>query len=267
MRVFALPNGLRYPSGRPIINCIPLSEGELISSMLSISADEGFVFMTTRQGVVKKVELEQFKHVRSSGIIAIHLDEGDLLEHVFLTNGAHDIMLLANSGKSIRFSEDHVRCTGRSSRGVRGITLEGDQHIVSALAISEKERSALLLTASENGYGKCTAISEYRTQSRGGVGVIAMSTSKRNGPLIGGIVVHTEDQAFMLTHLGRTLRTALSNISVQSRNTQGVRLVRLNENDVLKKLERIDKDLLFLQSDAPLEHIENDDSEEHSTPQ
>ena len=258
LRVFELPSGIRYPSGKPIINCIALSEGEKISSMLAVSQDTGYVFMTTHLGVVKKVELRAIKHTRSNGIIAIDLDERDLLEHVFLTSGEHHIMLLSNSGKSIRFPENQVRPTGRSSRGIRGMMLGKDKWIVSALAIAEQNNDAMLLTASENGYGKCTPIDEYRMQARGGMGVIAMSTSSRNGQLVGGILVHQGDQAFLLTRNGRTLRTSLESISVQSRNTQGVRLVKLNDNDLLQKLEKIDKNLVFLQSDEPLEEIEQD---------
>jgi len=258
LRVFELPSGVRYPSGKPIVNCIALSEGEKISSMLSVSQDTGYVFMTTHLGVVKKVELRSIKHTRSNGIIAIALDEGDLLEHVFVTSGDHHIMLLSDSGKSIRFPENQVRPTGRSSRGIRGMMLAPGQGIVNALAIAENNHQSMLLTASEQGYGKCTLIDEYRVQARGGMGVIALNTSKRNGALIGGICVESGDQAIFLTRNGRTLRTSLDHISVQSRNTQGVRLVKLNDHDHLKKLERIDKDLVFLQSDEPLEEIESE---------
>ncbi len=262
MRVFELPSGLRYAAGKPIVNCVALSEGEEISSMLAVSQEEGFVFMTTRLGVVKKVELKAIKHTRSNGIIAIDLDEGDRLEHVFITSGAQHIMLLSNKGKSIRFPENQVRPTGRSSRGIRGMTLGAQQWIVSALAIGENNHEAMLLTGSVNGFGKCTPIDEYRIQARGGMGMIAMSTSARNGALVGGILVHEGDQAFLLTKNGRTLRTSLESISVQSRNTQGVRLVKLNDHDTLKKIEKIDKNLIFLQADAPLEEVAPDSSPE-----
>ncbi len=266
VRVYELPNGIKHSAGKPIIHCLNLSEGEEISAMVSVCATDpiGFAFMTTRYGVVKKVELASVAFPRSNGVIAIALDEGDLLDHVFITQGTHEVMLLASHGKSIRFSEDDVRPTGRSSRGVRGMTLPDGHKIVTALGISQqaKANEPMILTASANGYGKCTALEEYRLQSRGGLGILAMNASERNGSLIGGLVVHKGDQAFLLTKFGRTLRTSLESIAISSRNTQGVRLVRLKENDLLKKIERIDKDLFFLDS-SESESIEIENTTEN----
>jgi DNA gyrase subunit A len=245
LRVFSLPSGSRYAGGKPIVNCLPLSEGEKISALLTVkNFDEpGYVFMTTRLGVVKKVDLSQFAHTRSSGIISIDLDEGDLLEHAFLTDGSKDIMLFANNGKAIRFHEDEVRSTGRSSRGVRGMRLNPEkQHIISAVALDVDQEEMMILTASCHGYGKCTYVKQFLAQARGGMGVIAMSCSTRNGEMIGALLVHANDHVMFLTEQGMILRTQISAISVSSRNTQGVRLLRLKEDDLLRQIQSISID-------------------------
>jgi len=236
------------------VNCISLGEGETISAMLAVSNWDGFVFMTTRHGVVKKVALNLFKNTRSSGIIAIALDDNDCLDHVFLTNGQNDIMLFNTNGKAIRFDEEEVRPTGRNSRGIRGMTLKEGATIVSAIGLDRSIQDAqLLLTASLHGYGKCTPVDQYRVQSRGGMGVIAMNDSPRNGQLIGAILAHPGDHLLFLTEQGRSLRTPLENIALRSRNTQGVRLVKIGDTDRLCRLERIDKQFVTINDESDLE--------------
>lgn len=243
IRVFSLPSGARYAAGKPIVNCLPLAENEKISALLPIKEFQGYAFMTTERGVVKKVDLSSFANTRSTGIIAIDLDEDDQLPFAFITSGQQDIMLFTSTGKAIRFHEDDVRPTGRSSRGVRGILAPG-ANIVSAFALCpDKEGDKFILSASEKGYGKCTSVSEFHAQNRGGMGVIALTCSERNGAMIGALLVSRDDQVMLLSRHGMMLRTDLQNIPVTSRNTQGVRLVRLNTDDALAYLECIDASL------------------------
>lgn len=272
LRVFSLPAGSRYAAGKPIVNCLPLSEGETISALLTVkSFDDGqYVFMTTRQGVVKKVELSQFAHTRSSGIISIDLDEGDFLEHAFLTDSKKEIMLFASNGKGIRFHEGEVRATGRSSRGVRGMRIAATHHIISAMAIDSEQEDLMILTASCNGYGKCTYIKQFLVQARGGMGVIAMSCSTRNGQMIGALLVQSSDHVMFLTEQGMILRTPIEAISVTSRNTQGVRLLKLKEEDQLRQIQAItiddseeielsNEDMLILEPSADIEDLDEND--------
>lgn len=244
IRVFSLPSGARYAAGKPIVNCLPLMENEKISALLPIQTFEGYAFMTTEKGVVKKVDLKSFANTRSNGIIAIDLDEDDNLPYAFITSGSHEIMLFTSQGKSIRFCESEVRPTGRSSRGVRGI-MAPKAHIVSAFAVDpENDEQRLILSASAHGFGKCTPLSEFNAQSRGGMGVIALTCSDRNGAMIGALLVSPGDQTMLLSKQGMMLRTDLENIPVTSRNTQGVRLVRLKNDDTLAYIEGIDSSLM-----------------------
>ena len=241
LRVFELPSGSRNAAGKPIVNCLPLSEGETISALLTVKSfdDDQYIFMTTQQGTVKKVSLNQFTNTRSSGLICIDLDEGDLLQHAFITDSTREIMMFGSHGKAIRFAEEDVRPTGRASRGVRGMRIPDDSHIVSAFAIDINQTDLNILTASLNGFGKCTPVELFTPQSRGGMGVIAMSCSPRNGQMMGALLVHSNDHVMFLTSQGMILRTPIDSISISSRNTQGVRLVKLNDDDTLTQIQCI----------------------------
>jgi DNA gyrase subunit A len=247
LKVYKLPLAGRGGRGKPIVNLLPLAEGERISAMLPIReyADDQYVFMATRQGTVKKVPLEAFSRPRASGIIAVGLDEGDQLAGVELTNGSHEVMLLTTQGKSIRFHESDVRAMGREATGVRGITVS-DGHEVNALIVLKE---GLILTVSENGFGKLTDPTEWSTQGRGGQGVIALQLSERNGRMVGALQVHPDDDLLLISQNGTLVRTAANQVSIVGRNTQGVRLMRLDDGDKLVSLARIDAAMAVLEDE------------------
>ncbi len=253
MKVYELPNASRASRGKPIVNLLPLIEGERINAILPISefSDDRYVFMATASGTVKKTSLKNFSRPRASGIIAVDLADGDQLVGVNITDGEQDIMLFSSSGKAIRFHETDVRPMGRISRGVRGIRLKSEQQVISLIIASEGD----ILTATENGYGKRTQISEYPVHNRGGQGVIAISTSERNGNAIGAVSVCEEDEVMFITNGGTLVRTKCNEISTMGRNTQGVRLINLSNDEQLIGLERI------VESDNEEELSEEDLSE------
>ena len=238
LKVYQLPQASRGSRGKPIVNLLSLQEGERISAMLSIKEYEQgkFVFMATSFGTVKKTSLALFSRERASGIIAVDLEEGDKLVGAAITDGTRDILLFTTGGKAIRFGEDEVRAMGREAAGVRGVRLADDQR-VNALIIANE---GLVLTASERGYGKLTPLEEYPKHGRGGQGVIALQVTDRNGPMVGAILVSPDDEIMLLSQGGALVRTPVSDISVVGRNTQGVRLMRLDEGDRLSGLERLD---------------------------
>ena len=223
--------------GKPIVNLLPLEEGERINAVLPIKEydDESYVFMATSGGTVKKTPLSQFSRPRSSGIIAIDLRD-DRLVDVAITDGKSEILLVASSGKGIRFAEEDVRPMGRGAAGVRGIKMT-DGHELIGLTIV---REGLILTATENGYGKRTEIEDFPVQGRGGQGVIAIQTSERNGRTVGAAQVGSEDEIMLISSNGTLVRTAVSDISVQGRNTQGVRLIRVESDQRLVGVARIE---------------------------
>jgi DNA gyrase subunit A len=239
-KVYTLPQASRNSRGRPINNLLPLQENEKITALLGVRHfdDMHFVFMATEQGVVKKTALSAFSRPRTNGIRAVELDEGDQLINVVLTNGSREIMLFSNEGKAVRFNENDVRPTGRSSRGVRGITLKPKQTVVSLIAVVEENID--ILTATENGYGKRTPAGEYRLTSRGAQGVISIQTSDRNGSVVGAIAVTTTDEIMLITSGGVLVRTRVSEVSQIGRATQGVRLINLGQGEKLVSLERVD---------------------------
>lgn len=240
LKVYQLPQAGRTSRGKPIINLLPLQEGERISAIMAIqqfSADH-FVFMATEQGTVKKVSLMDFSRPRSSGIIAIDLEETDHLVGVGLTHGDNDVMLFTNAGKVIRFHEGQVRCMGRNARGVRGVKLAEKQRLISLIIVQE---TGDILTATENGYGKRTPVDDYRLTGRGGQGVISIQVSQRNGDVVGALQVVPSDQVMLITNRGTLVRTRVEEISVVGRNTQGVRLINLNEGEKLSGLQRIEE--------------------------
>jgi DNA gyrase subunit A len=238
LKVYQLPQASRGSRGKPIVNLLPLQPGERISAMLAIKEfEEGkYVFMATSLGTVKKTSLALFSRPRTSGIIAVALDEGDKLVGVAITDGTKDILLFTTGGKAIRFLEDEVRPMGREAAGVRGVKLSDDQR-VNALIVAEQ---GYILTASANGFGKLTPLEEFPTHGRGGQGVIALQVTDRNGGMVGALQVSLDDEIMLMSQAGVLVRTPVKDISVVGRNTQGVRLIRLEEGDQLSGLERID---------------------------
>jgi DNA gyrase subunit A len=236
--VYTLPEGSRTSKGRPIINSVPLAEGERITVVLPIQEfDDGhYVFMATANGVVKKTPLKDFANVRRSGINAAGLDEGDHLIGVAITNGENDIMLFSDAGKAVRFAESDVRPMGRNARGVRGMQLEDGQQIIALLVAGDETQT--VLTATENGYGKRTEVSEYTRHGRGTKGMIAIQTSERNGKVVAATLVKETDEIMMLTQKGKIVRTSVSDIRVLKRATQGVTLIGLKD-DILAAVQRI----------------------------
>lgn len=238
LKVYQLPQATRQSKGKPIINLLPLEQQERINTILPIKTFESdqCVFMATAHGVVKKVALEQFSRPRTSGIIAIDLDKGDSLVGVTLTCCDREIMLLTSAGKAIRFHEKEVRSMGRTARGVRGIKLGKEQTVIALIIIDEQ---GTILTATENGYGKRTPVGEYRSTKRGGQGIISIRVSKRNGKAIGAVQVNDNNEIILISDRGTLVRLRVSEITTVSRNTQGVRLINLTQNEKLITVAKV----------------------------
>ncbi len=241
LKVYQLPQAGRQARGRPLVNLLPLQDGERVTAVLPLNhKDQGqYVLMVTRQGVSKKCLLENFSRPRSAGLIAVDLAENDELVEVGLTDGESDILLFTSAGKVIRFSEGHVRAMGRTARGVRGIKLKSDQAVISMLIINSATDEAKVLIATENGYGKRTELSDFPRKNRGGQGVIAIKVGERNGPVVGAQLVLDDDDLILITGGGRLVRTRAKEITVVGRNTQGVRLMRLGEEEQLTSLGKV----------------------------
>jgi DNA gyrase subunit A len=237
LKVYELPQAGRASRGKPIVNLLPLEEGERINAILPVREYEAdkFVFMATANGTVKKTPLVDFSRPRASGIIALDLVEGDQLVGVAVTDGQRDIMLFSSAGKVIRFKEEGVRSMGRVSRGVRGIRLGEGQSVIAMILADE----GCVLTATENGYGKRTLIDDYPVYGRGGQGVIAIQSSERNGAVVGAVLVSEEEEIMLITDGGTLVRTRVAEVSTMGRNTQGVRLINLTKDEKLIGLERI----------------------------
>ncbi|MDT8311434.1 MAG: DNA gyrase subunit A, partial [Methylophaga sp.] len=237
-KVYELPQGGRTARGKPIINLLPLDEGERINAVLPIREFEAdkFIFMATASGTVKKTPLVDYSRPRANGIIAVDLKEDDVLVDVALTDGLSDVMLFSSNGKVIRFPETDVRSMGRVSRGVRGMRL-GDGVKIISLIIARPEGP--ILTATEFGFGKRTNLEEYRVQGRGGQGIISIQTSARNGQVVGAVQVDDEDQIMLITNGGTLVRTPVKHVSLVGRNTQGVKLINLTKDEKLVGLERV----------------------------
>jgi DNA gyrase subunit A len=242
LKVYELPQAGRTAKGKPMVNLLPLATDEKINAILPVKSfdHEHYVFMATSNGTVKKTALSAFSRPLSSGIIAIKLSDNDQLVGVGLTDGNKEIMLFGSKGKAIRFCESQVRNMGRSARGVRGIRLDvkRNEKVVSLLVV-DKNSEDTVLTATENGFGKCTPVNEYRLTARGAQGVISIKTSERNGSVIGSIVVNNEDDVMFITNTGMLVRTPVQGIRVTGRNAQGVTLIRLSKEETLVGLERI----------------------------
>lgn len=239
LKTYEVPEGSSSSRGKPIVNLFPLLEGEKITAVLPVKEfDEGhYVFMATMSGTVKKTPLSAFANPRKSGIIAVGLDAGDHLIGVAITDGDFDVMLFSNAGKAVRFSENDVRPMGREARGVRGMMLEPAQSVISMLVAKGEEQS--VLTATENGFGKRTAIAEYTRHGRGTKGMIAIQTPDRNGGLIGAVLVSDSDELMLISTGGVLIRTLVSDIREMGRSTQGVTLINLDEGTKLAGIEKV----------------------------
>ncbi len=288
LRTFEIPEASRASRGRPMVNLLPLEEGERITAMLEIDletlnaqaeaegvsdedmpeladvaeevesddaddgqeydeADGAYIFMATAKGTVKKTPLTQFSRPRSSGLIALRLEEGDTLIAAAITDGSRHVMLFSDGGKVIRFKESKVRQMGRTARGVRGMRMPEGQQLISMLI---PEEGAYILTASENGYGKRTELPEFPLRGRGGQGVIAQVQNERNGKLVGAVQVQDGEEIMLITDQGTLVRTRVDEVSSQSRNTQGVTLIRLTKGETLVGIERVQEPALDDEDDS-----------------
>ena len=239
LKVYEVPEGARNARGKPIVNLFPLLEGEKITAVLPVQTfdDDHFVFMATAQGTVKKTALTAFSNPRKAGIIAVGLDDGDHLVGVAITNGECDVMLFSDAGKAVRFPEGDVRPMGREARGVRGMNIEDSQRVIAMLVAQDESLS--VLTATENGYGKRTPVTEYTRHGRGTKGMIAIQTSERNGKLVGACLVSTSDEVMLISNGGVLIRTRVADIRELGRATQGVTLINLDEGTVLAGIEQV----------------------------
>jgi DNA gyrase subunit A len=238
LKVYELPQAGRGARGKPMVNLLPLEEGEKINALLPVKHydEQHFVFMATRAGTVKKTPLASFSRPRSTGIIGVDLHDNDQLVGVALTDGDREIMLVSSGGKAIRFHEHEVRHMGREAAGVRGIRLSSGQELIALIVIGEGP----VLTASAAGYGKLTPLAEFPPHGRGGQGVIALQTSDRNGDTVAALQVVPGQEIMLISSSGTLVRTTVDEISVQGRNTQGVRLIRLGEGERLVGIERVE---------------------------
>jgi len=239
LKVYEVPQGSRISRGKPIVNLLPLEEGEKINAVLPVSefVEDKYVFFATSNGTVKKTPLNDFSRPMKRGIIAINLDEGDHLIGVEVTDGKHDVMLFSNGGKAVRFDENDVRPTGRASRGVRGMKLAPKQQVISLLVAENEQQS--VLTATENGYGKRSPIVEYTRHGRGTQGMIAIKTSERNGKVVAATLVNVEDEIMLIGTSGVLIRTRVKEIREMGRTTQGVTLMNVEKGEKLAGLSRI----------------------------
>ncbi|MES2975900.1 MAG: DNA gyrase subunit A [Pseudomonadota bacterium] len=243
LKVWEVPQGSRGSRGRPIVNMFPLQEGEKINVVLPLTGSnrsfpaDHYIFMATSMGTVKKTALDEFNNPRKGGIIAVNLDDGDYLIGAALTDGKHDVMLFSDGGKAVRFDENDVRALGRNTRGVRGMDLPDGQSVIAMLVAEDEQQS--VLTATENGYGKRTSITEYTRHGRGTKGMIAIQQSERNGKVVAATLVHVDDEIMLITDKGVLVRTRVSEIRELGRATQGVTLIGLDEGSKLSGLQRI----------------------------
>jgi DNA gyrase subunit A len=275
LKVYQLPLASRNARGRPIVNILPLEDDERITAILPIKEfeEDKFVLMATANGVVKKTSLTMYSRPRSSGIIAVNLNEGDELIGVAITHGDDDIMLFSDAGKVVRFNEKlrdsetgavkldpetgeellALRPMGRTATGVRGIKMPDGQKVVSLIV---PRGDGAVLTATENGYGKRTPLEDYPAKSRATQGVVSIKVSDRNGKVVGAVQVDENDEIMLISNAGTLVRTRVSEVSTVGRNTQGVRLIRTGENEQLVALQRIEEI-----EDAELIEAEGDEAE------
>jgi DNA gyrase subunit A len=236
-----LPQGGRSAKGKPLVNLLALSEHENITAVLPVSEFQSncHVLMATAAGVIKKVPLDHFARPRSSGIIAISLDNNDHLIGAGITNGNHDVMLFTSAGKAIRFHEEDVRAMGRNARGVKGVQLGPGQTTI-AMIIAEPGTD--ILTVTENGYGKRTNIDQYPRRHRASKGVIAIQSTEKNGSVISAVQVSAQDEVMLISDQGTLVRLATQDISVMGRNTQGVKLISVGRGERVVGLQSINEE-------------------------
>ncbi len=264
LKTYEIPQANRTSKGRSIVNIIPLAEGERVTTMLPVQeyAADHYVFMATRFGTVKKTELQSFSRPRTAGLIALDLDEGDTLIGAAITDGTRDVMLFSSGGKAVRFAEEEVRPLGRAARGVRGIRLGEGQHVVSLII---PESDTFILTASQNGFGKRTPIADFPRYGRGSQGVIAIQCTDRNGQLVSAVQIVDADDVMLISDQGTLVRTRAGEISVVGRNTQGVRLIRLSDDEHLVSVERIEESLLDKMADVNSETTDAETTDTEAT--
>ncbi|MEO2180732.1 MAG: DNA gyrase subunit A [bacterium] len=259
LRVFQIPPASRTARGRPVINILPLDKDEKITAMLPVHqyTENEFIFMVTLNGTVKKTPLMDFARQRSTGLIAIELEEGNTLVSAAITDGTRDVMLFGSGGKVIRFKESDVRAMGRTARGVRGIKLKAGQKVISLMIPDE---DGLVLIASHKGYGKRSKIEEFSVIGRGGQGVIGMKTSERNGDVVGAVQVFPGDEAILISDKGTLVRIPTDQVSTQGRNTQGVRLINLTRDEHLVGMAAVDEP-----EGAEFDDVDEDDDEDQGS--
>lgn len=238
LKVYELPQAGRQAKGKPIVNLLPFEKDERLNAVLTTREypEDQFLFFVTKAGTVKKTPLSEYSRPRANGIIAISLSEDDELVDVEITDGKQDIMLFSNAGKSVRFNEEDVRSMGRGAGGVRGMRLEDDQRVIALCVVKEE---GAILTITENGYGKRTPISDYPTKGRGGKGILSIMCSERNGEAVYAVQVEEDEHIMLVTNNGTLVRTRVAEISTSGRNTQGVRLIRTNEQEKLIAVAKI----------------------------
>jgi len=255
LKVWEVPQGSRNSRGKPIVNMFPLQPGEKITVVLPVTGEnrsfpaDHYIFMATALGIVKKTPLDDFSNPRKAGIIAVTLDEGDFLIGAALTDGQHDVMLFSDGGKAVRFDEADVTPHGRQSRGVKGMTLEEGQAVIAMLVAEDETQS--VLTATQNGYGRRTSITEYTRHGRGTKGMIAIQQSGRNGKVVAATLVRANDEIMLITDKGVLVRTRVSEIRELGRATQGVTLIALDNGATLSGLQRI------VENDTPADGEDN----------
>jgi len=257
LKVYEIPEGSRTTKGKAVVNLVNVSDGEKITTILPVKefSENTFLFMATQSGVVKKTPLVDYSNVRSGGIIAVNLDDGDKLISVALTDGSKDIFLASRNGKAIRFNEEDVRPTGRVTRGVRGMNLAKDDRVIGMEIVDNSAVGSTIFTVCENGYGKRTDLDEYRDQSRGGKGIITIKTTERNGSVVNVMQVADDHDLMVITDQGKILRVPVSGFSVIGRNTQGVTLMNTEENEKVVAVARL----------AEKDEDEGDGSEDEGT--
>jgi DNA gyrase subunit A len=252
LKTYEIPVAGRQSRGRPMVNLLPLGDDERVTSVLPVKEFDAnhYIFMATAAGTVKKTSLDQFAKPRTNGLIAIELLEGDTLVGTDITDGNCDVLLMASNGKATRFNEQDVRPLGRTSRGMRGMRFDESDRVIAMII---PKTGGKILTISQNGYGKRTEENEFPTKGRGGQGVIAMQMSDRNGPLCGAVQVFDGDEIMIISDQGTLVRTRVDEVSIVSRNTQGVRLIKTKEGEHIVGLCRIEEQEDKLDADTTLD--------------
>ena len=244
LKAYEIPESGRYAKGTPVINYIQIESGEKVTATMSVKdiQGDGFLVMVTKLGEAKRTPINAFANIRSNGLKAFDIEEGDELKWVLRSNGKQDVLIVTRKGLSIRFDENKLTGRSRAAGGVRAITLKKDDEVVSAMVVDKKEKELTVLVVGENGMGKRTLVSEYRTQGRGGKGIITMNVTAKTGSVVGAEIVTNDDQLIMMTTKGKAIKLRVKEIRTVGRNTQGVRLMNLGEGDHIASVARFVKD-------------------------